>query len=155
MEITVRLPRVADEGPCAALAALSLGGERAAPFIRTHFREHRIVVAEAAGEVVGFLAWRTDWFGCSFVSLVFVREDLRRRGVAREMYLAVEHLSPSPRLFSSTEEDNAPSIRMHQALGFQPSGHLDNLPQGTRELVFFKRIPPRGGTGGSGSASSN
>ena len=38
---------------------------------------------------------------------------------------------------------NAPSIRMHTALGFQPSGHIDNLPQGTRELLFYKRIPPR------------
>ena len=29
------------------------------------------------------------------------------------------------------------------ALGFQPSGHVDNLPQGVRELLFYKRIPPR------------
>ena len=33
---------------------------------------------------------------------------------------------------------------MHAALGFAPSGHIDNLPQGPRELVFYKRIPPRG-----------
>jgi hypothetical protein len=32
---------------------------------------------------------------------------------------------------------------MHRALGFQPSGHIDNLPQGVRELLFYKRIPPR------------
>ena len=30
------------------------------------------------------------------------------------------------------------------ALGFTPSGHIDNLPQGTRELLFYKRIAPRG-----------
>ncbi len=143
VEILVRFPRVADEPACAALAALAMGGNAAGPFVSSHFREHRIVVAEAAGEVVGLLAWRTDWFGCSFVTLVFVREDFRRRGVAREMFLAVEALSPGPRLFSPAEEDDSPSIRMHAALGFRPSGHVDDLPRGKRVLLFFKRIPPR------------
>ena len=150
MEILVRFPKVADEGPCARLAALALGGKAAGPFVASHFREHRIVVAEAAGEVVGLLAWRTDWFACSFVDLAFVREDFRRRGIAREMFRAVEHLSPGPRLFSSTEEDNAPSIRMHAALGFRPAGHVDHLPQGKRELLFFRRIPPKEGGGRPG-----
>ena len=44
----------------------------------------------------------------------------------------------------ATEETNVASIRMHTALGFTPSGHIDNLPQGVRELLFYKRIPPRG-----------
>ena len=77
------------------------------------------------------------------MSLVVVREGFRRRGIAREFFKSVEVVSPSPRVFSSTEETNAASIRMHTALGFQPSGHVDNLPQVTRELLFYKRIPPR------------
>jgi hypothetical protein len=32
---------------------------------------------------------------------------------------------------------------MHTALGFTPSGYIDNLPQGTRELLFYRRVPPR------------
>jgi ribosomal protein S18 acetylase RimI-like enzyme len=68
-----------------------------------------------------------------------VRPDDRRRGVARALYAALEARSPSPRLFSSTEETNAAAIQMHRALGFVPSGHLDNLPQGYRELLFYKR----------------
>jgi GNAT superfamily N-acetyltransferase len=144
VEILVRHPRVADEEPCVALATLALGEAAARHLVASHFREHRIVVAEAAGAVVGLLAWREDWFDCSFVSLVFVREDFRRRGIAREMFRAVESQSRSPRIFSSVEEDNADAIRMHAALGFRPSGQIDNLPQGRRELLFFKRVPPRG-----------
>jgi len=105
---------------------------------------HHLIVAEAEQDIVGLLAYRTDWFQCTLVSLVVVREDFRRRGIAREFFKAVEAVSPTPRLFSSTEETNAVSIRMHAALGFAPSGHIDNLPQGPRELVFYKRIPPRG-----------
>ena len=95
-------------------------------------------------QIVGFLAYRTDWFQCTFVTLVVVREDYRRKGIAREFFKSVEVISPTPRLFSSTEETNGVSIRMHTALGFTPSGHVDNLPQGTRELLFYRRIPPRG-----------
>jgi RimJ/RimL family protein N-acetyltransferase len=144
MQIVVRFPKVADEEGCVALARKVLEEDSARAFIASHFREHRIVVAEAEGAVVGLLAWRTDWFGCSFATWLFVEERFRRRGAAREMFLAVEHLSPGPRLFSSCEEDNAASIRMHAALGFVPSGHVDHLPQGKRELLFFKAIPPRG-----------
>ena len=142
--IEIRLPRVADAGPCAELAALVIGEERAGAFIRSHLERHHLVVAEAEGRVVGFLAYRTDWFQCTFVSLVVVEERFRRKGVAREFFKAVEAVSPTPRLFSSTEETNAASIRMHVALGFTPSGHIDNLPQGSRELIFYRRIPPRG-----------
>ena len=141
--IEIRLPRLADAVPCADLAALAIGDERAGAFIKSHMERHHLIVAEAADEIVGFLAYRTDWFQCTFVSLVVVREDLRRKRIAREFFKAVEAVSPTSRLFSSTDETNAVSIRMHSALGFVPSGHIDNLPQGTRELIFYKRIPPR------------
>lgn len=143
--IEIRLPRVADAQPCSELAALVIGEERAGAFIRSHMERHHLVVAEAEPGVIGFLAYRTDWFQCTFVTLVVVQENYRRKGIAREFFKAVEAISPTPRLFSSTEETNSVSIRMHTALGFTPSGHIDNLPQGNRELLFYRRIPPRGG----------
>ncbi len=125
-----------------ALAAEVIGPERAGPFVRSHAERHHLLVAEESGEVVGVLAYRTDWFQCTLVGLVGVRDDFRRRGVARALYEMVEAVSPSPRLYSSTEETNASAIQMHTALGFAPSGHIDNLPQGYRELLFYKRLSP-------------
>ncbi len=127
-----------------ALATEALGPERAGPFVRSHVERHHLLVAEEAGQVVGALAYRTDWFQCTLVGFVCVRGDLRRRGTARALYKMVEDVSPSPRLYSSAEETNAEAIRMHAALGFVPSGHVDNLPQGYRELLFYKRLHPRG-----------
>jgi GNAT superfamily N-acetyltransferase len=144
--IEIRRPRTEDARPCAELAALVLGPNRAGPFIKAHLEHHHLIVAETAGSVVGLLAYRLDWFQCTLVSLVVVHEDWRRRGIAREFFRSVEAVSPTPRLFSSTEETNVGSIRMHSALGFAPSGYIDNLPQGTRELLFYKRIPPRAGS---------
>ena len=133
--------RAAQSSDIQAVMQLAAGlGPRAGPFVRSHLDRHHVLVAELDGEVVGMLAYRTDWFQCTFVTLVSVREDYRKRGVARALYRAVEDMSPSPRLFSSTEETNAVSIQMHTALGFQSSGHIDNLPQGYRELFFYKRL---------------
>jgi GNAT superfamily N-acetyltransferase len=138
----IRNPRRGEVRAVMELAVDALGPERAGPFVRSHVERHHLLVAEAEGEVVGLLAYRTDWFQCTFVSLVSVRKDFRRRGIARALFAKAEEMSPSPRLFSSTEETNGVSIRMHVALGFVPSGQIDNLPQGYRELLFFKRLRP-------------
>jgi ribosomal protein S18 acetylase RimI-like enzyme len=138
----IREPKSSDLRSVVTLAAEVLGPERAAAFVRAHVERHHLLVAETNDQVAGMLAYRTDWFQCTMVSLVCVREDFRRQGVARALFTAVERMSPGPRLFSSTEETNARSIRMHTALGFLPSGHIDNLPQGYRELLFYKRLAP-------------
>ena len=140
--MNVRHVESSDLAAVMALAAVVIGPERAGPFVRSHAERHHLMVVEEAGEVVGVLAYRTDWFQCTFVSLVGVRDDVRRRGTARALFKMVEDISPSPRLFSSTEETNVAAIRMHIALGFTPSGHIDNLPQGYRELLFYKRLHP-------------
>jgi len=124
------------------LAAVVIGPERAGPFVRSHVERHHLLVAEDEAGVLGCIAYRTDWFQCTFVTLVSVDVEHRKRGIARALYRAVEDMSPSPRIFSSTEETNHVSIRMHTALGYTPSGHIDNLPQGYRELLFYKRLAP-------------
>jgi GNAT superfamily N-acetyltransferase len=136
----IRRPEAADLAAVMTLAEAALSPERAGPFIRSHVERHHLLVAEDDGEVLGFLAYRTDWFQCTLVTGIAVRPDSRRKGIARALVKAVEQMSPSPRLFSSTEETNAVSIQMHTALGFAPSGHIDNLPQGYRELLFYKRL---------------
>jgi ribosomal protein S18 acetylase RimI-like enzyme len=141
--IEIRPPRAGDERGCAELAAQVVGPDRAVTLVRAHLERHHLIVADAEDEVVGLCAYRTDWFQCTFVSLVVVAERYRRRGIARELMRSVEAVSPTPRIFSSVEETNGRAIHMHAALGFTPSGHVDNLPQGTRELLFYRRVPPR------------
>jgi GNAT superfamily N-acetyltransferase len=138
----IRLPEGGDFEAIMTLAADVLGPERAGPFVRSHLDRHHLLVAAEGPDVLGVIAYRTDWFQCTFVSLVAVSKDHRQQGVARALFRAVEEMSPSPRLYSSTEETNGVSIRMHAALGFVPSGHIDNLPQGYRELLFYKRLRP-------------
>ncbi|MGD9765987.1 MAG: N-acetyltransferase family protein [Candidatus Binatia bacterium] len=136
--------RTAQEGDTVVLLRLvasAIGERRAAALVRAPAACAELLIAEELREPIGCLAYRTDWFQCTFVSAVAVAESARRRGVARALFAALESRSPSARLFSSTEETNGVAIRMHRALGFTPSGHIDNLPQGYRELLFYKRLP--------------
>jgi GNAT superfamily N-acetyltransferase len=137
-------PAQPDDTPvCVDLAETVIGARRAGPFVQAAFDRGQLLVAIADGTVVGILAYRTDWFACTFVALVSVHRDHWRRGVARGLFSALEGRSPGPRLFSSTEETNAAAIQLHRALGFVMSGYVDNLPQGYRELLFYKRVDSR------------
>jgi ribosomal protein S18 acetylase RimI-like enzyme len=136
----IRPARVEDVAACVNLAEAVVGARRAAPLVQAAMDRGQLLVAAGDDAVVGMLAFRTDWFACTFVTLVSVLSDERRKGVARRLFEAVEARSPGPRLFSSTEETNVAAIRMHRALGFTGSGYVDNLPQGYRELLFYKRL---------------
>ena len=138
--VEIRRARFEDVPACATLALELIGPRRGQSFIQAALDRRQLLVASDNGSVLGFLAYRTDWFNCTLVSLVIVAPDRRREGIARDLYRAVEAESPGPRLFSSTEETNAASIQMHSALGFTPSGYIDNLPQGCRGLLFYKRL---------------
>jgi ribosomal protein S18 acetylase RimI-like enzyme len=140
MEIRAARP---EEAPrCIDLAESVVGARRSGGLVQAALDREQLLVALDDGEVVGTLAYRTDWFACTFVTLVSVKPDRRRRGVARALFHTVEERSPGPRLFSSTEEVNAAAIQMHRALGFVQTGYIDNLPQGYRELLFYKRVHP-------------
>jgi ribosomal protein S18 acetylase RimI-like enzyme len=140
--MVVRPARHEEASQCVDLADAVVGGRRSGGLVQTALDREQLLVALDDGRVVGTLAYRTDWFTCTFVILVSVKPDRRRRGVARALFQAVEERSPGPRLFSSTEETNVAAIRMHRALGFVESGYVENLPQGYRELLFYKRLSP-------------
>ena len=142
LDMRIREPGPGDIPACVALAAQVIDERRAVVLLRAHAERRELLVAEAAGAVAGVLAYRTDWFQCTFVNVIAVAEATRRHGVARALLDAVAERSPSPRLFSSTEETNTAAIRMHRALGFAAAGYIDHLPQGYRELLFYRRRQP-------------
>ena len=138
----IGLPHEADIPDVIERLAEVIGPDRAPAFLKSYLERHHVIVAKEDRKVRGVLAYRTDWFQCTYVVLVSVHPDHRRCGIAQALFSHVEEISFTPRLFSSTEETNAASIQMHRALGFTPSGYIDNLPQGYRELIFYKRIRP-------------
>lgn len=112
---------------------------------RQHFLEmipkDNMLVMEHDSSILAYATFDPDWFGCTFLKLVVTDMAFRRKGIASELIQHIEdHHCPSGKFFSSTEADNAASIRLHERYGFVPSGWLDNLPQPHRELFYYKTV---------------
>ena len=101
----------------------------------------RMYAAVDEDRIAGFVTFEMNFIGCLYISLLVVHPDYSRRGIARDMIERVAEHSKNGKLFSSTEEDNDISIAMHEALGFRKSGYIDNLPQPSREIIYYKELP--------------
>ena len=98
-------------------------------------------VAERGGRIAGYCVLNREFFDSFFIKLVAVAETERRSGVGTAM---IEHLvgliPPGEKLWTSTNESNAPMRSLLPRLGFIASGRIDNLDDGDPELVFV-RLP--------------
>lgn len=98
-------------------------------------------VAERDGRLAGYCVLNREFFDSFFIKLVAVAEAERRTGVGTAM---IEHLigllPPGEKLWTSTNESNAPMRALLPRLGFIVSGRIDNLDDGDPELVFV-RLP--------------
>ncbi len=141
---TVRIAGMEDLAACVAIDAPNFNifnrDKR-----RKHFEEMipkaGMIVQEIQHVIVAYATFDQDWFGCTFLKLVVTDGSVRRQGLASQLIQYIEtHFCPSGKLFSSTEADNYPSIKMHEKQGFEQSGWLDNLPQPHREIFYFKNL---------------
>ena len=102
----------------------------------------RCVVARVDGSVRGFLVADDRFFGHTFVELLHVHPDFRRRGIATALMRAAELDAATEKLFTSTNQSNIPMQRLCEKIGFVRSGIVENLDEGDPEIFFFKRLAP-------------
>jgi L-amino acid N-acyltransferase YncA len=138
----IRRGLVTDVGACAALESSIFNiftREKRAKAMRDHV-EGLVVAETPEGQLAGYALAVDEFFACStFLKLVVVSEAHRRKGVASGLIERVwTDLTPTRRLFSSTEADNAPSRAMHEKMGFRECGYIEGLPQPERELFFVR-----------------
>lgn len=94
--------------------------------------------AEFDGRLVGYGIVSRHFFERDFVELLFVDAAARRRGVGECLLSAVERAVCADRLFTSTNESNAPMRALLAKRGYAVSGRIDNLDEGDPEMVFVK-----------------
>jgi len=96
-------------------------------------------VAERDSEIVGYCVLTREFFDSFFLKLVAVAEHDRGTGVGTAM---IEHVidlvPPGEKLWTSTNESNAPMRALLPRLEFVESGRIDNLDEGDPELVFVR-----------------
>ena len=131
--IEVRPARTDD---IAAVLSIDRVTERADE-VRSAVEQSRCLVAERAGELVGYcIAGR--FFGFDFLDLLLVAAPQRRQGAGTALVAAWEMRAATTKLFTSTNESNVPMQRLCDHLGYVRSGFIENLDEGDPEVIYFK-----------------
>ena len=109
-------------------------------FVRRRTARGECWVACKGGVVVGYAVLDYSFYSCGFVALLMVDPGHRREGVGAALMLHLESLCETEKLFTSTNESNAPMQALLAKLGYAPSGTIYNLDPGDPELVYVKAL---------------
>lgn len=101
--------------------------------------EKRCLVVREGETTAGFLIFNNHFFGNTFVSLIIVSPEERRKGNASLLLKHVEEISPSDKIFSSTNRSNEQMHKTFKGNGYSESGKIENLDPGDLEIVYYKQ----------------
>lgn len=109
-------------------------------YLKVAIEEKRCLVAKTDSSIVGFLIYNTDFFDCSFIALVIVHPLERKKGYAKSLMRYFETISPTQKVFSSTNQSNENMQKLFISIGFVKSGYVENLDEGDPEIIYFKML---------------
>ena len=136
----VKKATISDLSMLSKIDGMVIGSEIRKPKIEQYILNEQCVVATINNEPVGFAYYDTTFFECCFIQLVIVNPNFRRLGIAGALIRYIEEHSPTPKLFTSTNESNTIMQQVCLSLGFVRSGIIENLDDGDPEWVYFKQV---------------
>ena len=116
-----------------------IGAESRREYLKEAIEENRCLIAKADASLVGYLIYNTDFFECSFIALVVVHPLERNRGYAKELMGYFESVSPTTKIFTSTNQSNEKMRKLLISIGYVKSGYVENLDEGDPEIFYFKK----------------
>ncbi|RSD27519.1 GNAT family N-acetyltransferase [Mesobacillus subterraneus] len=115
-----------------------IGNDSRRESINKAIEEDRCIVVKNGGSIAGFLIFDTQFFEQSFIGLIIIRASERRKGFATALIQYFVEISPTSKIFSSTNQSNKPIHEVFKANGFVESGYIENLDEGDPEIIYFK-----------------
>jgi len=140
IRVRVRWGRAADLAGCRAF-------DRKTParILARCLAERDVVIAELAGERVGYLRLERLWARLPYIALVMVAPEHRGRGVGAALLAFVESrlAAKGHDLLLSSSQTNEPRPQAwHRRMGFEECGRLRSVNRdGSGEVFFAKRLP--------------
>ncbi|WP_221567929.1 N-acetyltransferase [Alkalihalobacillus sp. TS-13] len=98
-----------------------------------------LAVRSVHSTIKGVLIYQTEFFDCSFISLVIVHPSERRKGYASRLIKDFEKIAPTEKIFSSTNQSNERMQSVFSSLNYEKSGYIENLDEGDPEIIFYKK----------------
>jgi ribosomal protein S18 acetylase RimI-like enzyme len=118
----------------------SLGHAERSDIISRAVEEKRAWLVELKeSRIVGYGTIMHQFFGRSFIDMVYIEEQYRSKGFGPALIRCLEQTSRSDNVFTSTNESNLHMQHVLIAMGYERSGTIFNLDEGDPELVFVKK----------------
>lgn len=117
-----------------------IGSDSRKDYLKKAIKENKCLVAKKDSVIVGFLVYNTDFFDCSFIALVIVHPLERKKGYAKSLMRYFETISPTHKVFSSTNQSNENMQKLFASIGYVKSGYVENLDEGDPEIIYCKNI---------------
>jgi GNAT superfamily N-acetyltransferase len=140
MTLTIRVATSGDTDSIIGLDSNLPHGSPRADALRGWVAAGHAYIATDDGEPRGYAVMTRHFFDRAFVELLMVGAKFRRQGIATAMLRHLASVSPTPMIWTSTNESNAPMRALLAAEGFIPSGAVEGLDEGDPELFFRKRV---------------
>ncbi|WP_419962405.1 GNAT family N-acetyltransferase [Psychrobacillus sp. BM2] len=115
-----------------------IGSDSRRKYIKKAIEEDRCITIKNEFTFVGFLIFDTHFFDCSFISLIIIKPNERRKGYATSLIEYFISISPTKKIFSSTNQSNKRMQEVFKSNGFIQSGFVENLDEGDTEIIYFK-----------------
>lgn len=115
-----------------------IGSDSRRKYIKKAIEEDRCIAIKNEFTFVGFLIFDTHFFDCSFISLIIIKPNERRKGYATSLIEYFISISPTKKIFSSTNQSNKRMQEVFKSNGFIQSGFVENLDEGDTEIIYFK-----------------
>ncbi|WP_415813899.1 GNAT family N-acetyltransferase [Mesobacillus thioparans] len=115
-----------------------IGNSSRLDLIENAIKQERCILVKEKNEVAAFSIYDTSFFECTFISLLIVSPAKRRKGYASQMLNELVRISPTKKVFSSTNRSNESMQKVFIANGFVESGIVENLDEGDPEIIYFK-----------------
>jgi ribosomal protein S18 acetylase RimI-like enzyme len=136
---SIRQATHADTPKLCALDPIARGDPDRRVMIDRAIREASCCVIERNAIVLGYGIISHQFFGRSFLELIYIDEAHRGEGLGPALIRALERQSKSPSVFTSTNQSNAHMQHVLERLGYERSGIIHNLDPGDPELVYVKQ----------------
>ena len=133
----VKYAQLSDLEPIVAIDQQVIGHANRRGEIEKAIREQACLIIKE-GKATGFLLFNTQFFENAFVSLIIIAPEERRKGYASSLLKYFEKISPTEKIFSSTNQSNIEMQKVFQKNGYTPSGKIENMDPGDPELIYFK-----------------
>ena len=131
-------PKLEDVENIVAVDREVISNDSRRDYIKIAVEEDRCIVVKSENKIVGFLIFDINFFDCSFISLIIVSPKARRKGYATSLMDYFVNISPTKKVFSSTNQSNKDMQKVFIANGFVQSGVVENLDEGDPEIIYFK-----------------